>query len=437
MSKAKQEPTRALVLCPVSPQSDPDSIPEYRLEEAEGLAMALDIVAVRGEIIQVRRISPATFISGAVIDRFRQTCETDDIQVLVFDGALTPVQQRNLETRLQVKVLDRTGLILEIFSIRARTREGRVQVELARITYERSRLVRTWTHLERQRGGRGFLAGPGERQIESDRRMLSDRATVLRRKLGEIHKTRKLHRQSRKRHRLPVIALVGYTNAGKSTLFNKLTGADILARDMLFATLDPTMRQITLPVAGDALLSDTVGFISNLPTELVAAFRATLEEVTEADLILHVRDISHEQTELHAQKVQEILDALLKDCAERPQIMEVFNKADLLDHETRQWREYKTGLKSGPETAALISAKTGEGLEQLLESIASLLYGEVETQQIFLLPHQLAQLDWFRKHSDVRDCESDEQHTGAMSCTIRIRHRLLHRFQARNKCKFA
>lgn len=437
MSTPAPESSRAIVLCPVSSLTDPESSPDYQLEEAIGLASALDLEVVHAEIVNVRRIASATFISGSVIENFRQICTDQQVQVLVFDGVLTPVQQRNLETRLQVKVLDRTGLILEIFSMRARTREGRVQVELARISYERSRLVRTWTHLERQRGGRGFLAGPGERQIESDRRMLSDRATVLRRKLNEIRKTRKLHRQSRKRHRLPVIALVGYTNAGKSTLFNKLTGAEILAKDMLFATLDPTMRQISLPAADSALLSDTVGFISNLPTELVAAFRATLEEVTEADLILHVRDIAHEQTDLHAQNVEEILNTLLEDCDDPPRILEVYNKADLLEADARNWWTYQAGRSSGPSAPVLISAETGEGLDNLLDQIAEMLFGGIEERNIILPPERLGEMDWLRRHAEILSCESRENSNGAVTCVTRIRKEILSRFLMKLKRKIA
>ena len=268
--------------------------PRFRLEEAEGLARALDLEVVAGEIAPVRTVTPATLLGGGKVAEFGARLADLEIDVAVIDDALSPVQQRNLEKAWQVKVIDRTGLILEIFARRARTREGKLQVELARLAYERSRLVRTWTHLERQRGGFGVMGGPGETQIETDRRLLAEKIDKLKRELGEVRRTRTLHRSARRRTPFPTIALVGYTNAGKSTLFNRLTDAEVLAKDMLFATLDPTLRELKLPGGRPAILSDTVGFISDLPHELVEAFRATLEEVQEADIVLHVRDIAGE-----------------------------------------------------------------------------------------------------------------------------------------------
>ena len=308
-----------------------------RLEEAKGLALAIGLVVAEAFILPVRAIRPATLFGQGQIERIATDCELHEAELVIVDGALSAIQQRNLEEKLKRKVIDRTGLILEIFGERAATAEGRLQVELAHLDYQQSRLVRSWTHLERQRGGFGFLGGPGETQIEADRRMIRDRMGRLRRELEQVRRTRALHRKRRGRAPWPVIALVGYTNAGKSTLFNRLTGAEVMAEDLLFATLDPTMRAIALPGVEKASLSDTVGFISDLPTQLVAAFRATLEEVTEADVILHVRDIANPDTAAQKKQVLEILRDLEVIEAEgeesRVPILEIWNKWDMLPPE--------------------------------------------------------------------------------------------------------
>src|SRR3954451_22028171 len=312
--------------------TDVERAPEARLDEAVGLAAAIDLDVIESGIAPLSEIRPATFIGKGKVDELAGLIKGEEIGVVVMDCALSPVQQRNLEKAWGAKVLDRTGLILEIFGRRARTREGSLQVEHAHLTYQKSRLVRSWTHLERQRGGFGFLGGPGETQLEADRRMIEERIAKIERELEGVKKTRKLHRDSRKRVPYPIVALVGYTNAGKSTLFNRLTRADVVAADMLFATLDPTMRSIRLPHGGAAILSDTVGFISELPTMLISAFRATLEEVLAADVILHVRDISHVDAQAQAEDVEGILADLGVDQAEE-KLIEVWNKVDRLDEE--------------------------------------------------------------------------------------------------------
>ncbi len=327
--------TRTLVVHPVLSSALPDGrTPEGRLDEVVGLASALDLDLVHEEIIKVSRQRPATLFGRGVVERTREVVEERGVELAIVNAPLSPVQQRSLEVAWFCKVIDRTALILEIFGARARTHEGRLQVELAALTYQRSRLVRSWTHLERQRGGAGFLGGPGERQIELDRRQLDDRIAQLGRELSEVVRTRGLHRSARQKGPTPVIALVGYTNAGKSTLFNRLTGSSVMARNMLFATLDPTMRRIGLPSGRDAILSDTVGFISELPTHLIAAFRATLEEVLEADVVIHVRDLSHPEHEQQRADVERVL-AELGIVGHSTAMIEVFNKIDLLDETQR------------------------------------------------------------------------------------------------------
>jgi GTP-binding protein HflX len=330
------------------------------------LAAALPELDVRGaEVVRLARSSPATLLGSGKVEELKARFKEDGIELVLVDGSVSPVQQRNLEKAWAVKLLDRTSLILEIFADRARTREGVLQVELAALSYQRTRLVRAWTHLERQRGGFGFVGGPGETQIESDRRAIDDQVIRLKRQLERVVKTRELHRASRRKVPFPLVALVGYTNAGKSTLFNRMTGAEVLAKDMLFATLDPTMRGIVLPSGRKIIASDTVGFISDLPTQLVAAFRATLEEVLEADLILHVRDISHPETAEQAADVAEILTAL----GVKPSVpvLEVWNKLDLVPPSARESLAVQEANRSG---VFPISALTGEGVPTLLDAIS-------------------------------------------------------------------
>ncbi len=343
--------------------------PEARIAEAEGLARAIDLDVVGHELVLLTQIRPATFLGKGKVEEIAERVKEDEVSLVMMDCALSPVQQRNLEKEFGAKVIDRTGLILEIFGRRARTREGALQVELAHLNYQKSRLVRSWTHLERQRGGFGFLGGPGETQIETDRRLIQERMTRIERDLESVKKTRGLHRKSRQAVPYPVVALVGYTNAGKSTLFNRLTRAEVLAEDMLFATLDPTLRGLRLPHGARIMLSDTVGFISDLPTSLVSAFRATLEEVISADIILHVRDISHEDTQAQSSDVEAILSDLGITPEDHDRIIEVWNKLDLLDEDARAALTDTVSRRRPEERPFVVSALTGQGTDGLLAGI--------------------------------------------------------------------
>ncbi|MEP4767886.1 MAG: GTPase HflX [Roseibium sp.] len=339
--------------------------PEARLNEAIGLSAAITLNILHSGIVKVNNPKPATLFGEGKVSELAGIVASEDLDLVVIDHPLTPVQQRNLERHLKTKVIDRTGLILEIFGDRARTKEGRLQVDLAHLTWQKSRLVRSWTHLERQRGGAGFMGGPGETQIEADRRQIQDRILALKSQLDSVRRTRDLHRKKRKKIPQPVVALVGYTNAGKSTLFNRLTEADVFAKDLLFATLDPTLRKIKLPHGREVIMSDTVGFISDLPTHLVAAFRATLEEVLEADLILHVRDISHSDTDAQAEDVKKTLNDLGVDAQTGAPIIEVWNKIDCLDPAYRE----KLLSEADDEGPIALSALTGEGIEGISRRI--------------------------------------------------------------------
>ena len=407
---------------------------DARIDEAAGLAAAIDIQLVAAMVVPIAAPKPATFIGTGKIEELHQLVEAEDISLVVVDCALSPVQQRNLERALEVKVIDRTGLILEIFGRRARTKEGTLQVELAHLSYQKSRLVRSWTHLERQRGGFGFLGGPGETQIEADRRLIQERMIKIERDLEQVKRTRGLHRKGRDRAPYPIVALVGYTNAGKSTLFNRLTSAEVLAENMLFATLDPTARVTKLPHGAPIILSDTVGFISDLPTMLVAAFRATLEDVISADVILHIRDVSHGDTEAQAADVVTILRELGIDPDDHSRLIEVWNKSDLLPEEDRIQLAGLAEHRDETNRPVLVSALTGEGIERLLATVERRVARASFVYSVRLGTTECALMNWLYEDAEV--LERRMMDDGSYRLAVRVlpekETRLLRRFpQAR------
>jgi GTPase len=400
---------------------------DARLEEASGLAAAIGLDVVDKMAFRLRQPKPSTLFGSGQVEQIATAARMHEAELVVVDAALTPVQQQNLEKATEAKVIDRTGLILEIFGERAATAEGRLQVELAHLDYQAGRLVRSWTHLERQRGGFGFLGGPGETQIEADRRLIRDRMAKIRRELEQVRKTRGLHRARRERAPWPVVALVGYTNAGKSTLFNRLTGADVMAENLLFATLDPTMRQVSLPGLDKAILSDTVGFVSDLPTQLVAAFRATLEEVTAADLILHVRDIAHPDSEAQRADVLAVLAEIGvgPEAGEGAPIIEVWNKLDALDPEAH---ERVVADAARDQDVIAISALSGEGIEALRRTVAERLLAGARVHSIALPAADGGAIAWLHQHGEVIEQEMDGE---TLTMDVRLSPDEWDRFQSR------
>lgn len=416
-------------LAQINDAPDASRPPAARLDEAVGLAAAIDLSVVDARLAMIASPRPSTYLGKGKVDEIKAFVEAHGIKLVVMDCALSPVQQRNLERAFGAKVIDRTGLILEIFGRRARTSEGALQVELAHLAYQKSRLVRSWTHLERQRGGFGFLGGPGETQIEADRRLIQERMTRIEKDLAGVTRTRGLHRASRRRVPYPIVAFVGYTNAGKSTLFNRMTKADVLAQDMLFATLDPTSRAIALPHGEKAILSDTVGFISDLPTMLVAAFRATLEDVIEADILLHVRDVSHGETAAQAADVDKVLRELDIDPDDTGRIIEVWNKSDLLVGEERERLTTQIARMPPESRPALVSALSGEGVDALLLLIEDHIARGRPSYHVLLDPSDGQGLNWLYENAEVlgRD-DRDEAIALRVRIAIEKEPRLLQRF---------